>query len=366
MKLNLRIEVITILYRECRFRTALKMFKEVKPDIKNSEVFNILGGISNSLYAYDVGNLQFYILSGGCERLRTENYFDYFNIIHEKVKISDFLQGDKDFDKYFYILPLMATMLNTYEFANADKSFLGCSFEMIYSYSKEENKLFFEPMDKENGKFEWIYTTELLKLNEYKNDLIGDYVVYKVLKEDFTSNKSINHFINTPLKNLVIDNLSNILYDYKDYEKFPGVRGDIAYTNLIKHFSKLKEVVQSKGNYKNYNALLKYYKVQIIYLRNLILSGTDTFYRGEFIDTLKDLNATLVDFDGDKYIKDFEQSGKIWRNIGRLLMQLYIDITEEKIDKLLTYLKALQKIEIKSFENILDDLGYFSQKVSNI
>lgn len=355
------MDVIKILYRECRFRTAFKMFKEVKPDIKKNKVFNILGGISNSLYAYDVGNLKFYILSGGTERLRIENYFDYFKIKHENVKISDFIKTDKEYDKYFYILPIMATMLNTCDFSNVDKNFLGCSFEMIHKYSHEDNKIFFEPMDKENEKAEWIDTNELLKLNNYRNDLIGEYVVYKILKKDFIENKLINKFTHTSLKDLVIENLNNILYEYKDPEKFPGVRGVSSYENIIKHFLHLKEILKSNGKYKNYNSLIKYYKVQIIYLRNLILSGTDTFYRGEFIDTLMELNNTLESFNGEAYIEGFKKSCKLWRNIGRLLMKLYIEITEEKVDKLLKYLMELKEIEITYFELIVKDLDGISE-----
>lgn len=332
------------------------MFKEVKPDIKKSKVFNILGGISNSLYAYDVGKLKFYILSGGTERLRTENYFEYFKIAHESIEISAFIEENKDYNNYFYILPIMATMLNTHDFSNVDKSFLGCSFEMIYKYSAEDNKIFFEPIDDEHVNLEWIDTNELQKLNNYRNDLIGKYVIYKVLKNDFIENTLINEFINRPLKDLVIDNLNNILYVYKDPEKFPGLRGESSYETIIKHFTKLKEILKSKGSYKNYNEILKYYKVQIIYLRNIILSGTDTFYRGEFIDTLIDLNSTLEDFNGEEYIEGFKKSCKIWRNIGRLLMQLYIGITEEKVEKLLNYLIELKEIELKYFKAIVEDL----------
>jgi len=338
------------------------MFREIKPDIPESHVFNILGGIANSLYAFKIGkSVKVYILSGATERLRLENFFDYYKLKHEKLKIKDFIYGDKDFVNNFYILPIMATMINKYSFYDEDKNFLGFSFTMIDSYSEEENKFYLDelnvlPYNFRDMRSDWIYARELEKLNDYQNELIGAYCVYKIRKEDFINNEIINYYLSKKLKDLVIENIKNVLYGPYEKEKFSSVRGNLSYEYLIRHFIKLKNVLESDGNIKNYEGIMKYYKIQVLYLRNLLLSGTDDFYRGEFIDTLVELNRLYPDFNIEDIIEEWKKAAKLWRNIGRILMQLYIHISVENVDKLVNYINEIKGIEIPGFKKILNKL----------
>ncbi|ASA20201.1 hypothetical protein [Paenibacillus donghaensis] len=343
-----------MLYRECRFRAAYTLFQEVKPDIKQSEVFQILGGITTSVYMYPIHKLKLYIMAGASEKLRIENFFDQFALDPHKLDIEQFLSEPADFEQYFYILPITAEMLNSRSFSHVDTSFLGCSFAMIGEYNREEQRLYLPHLGESDK--DWLDVAALLTMNEFSNELMGRYVVYRIAKKELYTNPVLAACIDRPFRELVLENLSNVIHGLEVPEKYKGVRGEEAYGLMIRHFGQLKQLLEQPDHPPHYEQAMKYYRIQCSYLRTFIMSGTDHFYRGEFIDSLRQLAVCDPGFQLDMHTKCWQKAANIWRRIGRNLLQLYYKLDPVRLDGLILQLEQLRELEMQGMKELYQSL----------
>lgn len=339
-----------MLYRECRFGAAYALFKDVEPEIEKCDVFQILGGMTTSVYVYPIRGLKVYIMAGACEKLRFEHFFDQFALQPEKLQISRFLQERPDFERYFYLLPITAEMLNKTTFEGVDTSFMGCSFGLVSGYDKDAGRLVLAHVG--SGEEDWLAAGPLLTLNGFSNDLIGPYAVYRIDREQLRSNPVVAASLRRPFRDLVLDNLDTVIRGLDVQEKYRGIRGEAAYDAVIRHFQSLERLMQQQEKPDQAEPIAKYFKIQVSYLRTFVMSGTDHFYRGEFMDTLHKLGRQYPHFHPEAHEAAWRRAALLWRNIGRHLLQLYYKPDPVKLDRLIAELKSARSLEMQEMKSV--------------
>lgn len=339
-----------MLYRECRFRAAASIIREVNPLLSDGDIFQLLGGLRLQLCKMHVRSIPFYIVEGSCPKLAFDVFFDTFDILYDEINIDDLLDSFNPND-YFYVIPIANILLNNDKENNlVDKnmamSLIGHSYALITSIDLERNRLILADESSNNNVGQWISLKLYKQVTEKVDSELYKIKIHRISKAEVRKNETLKKLMAMDKMSLVKDNLVDLLKDGVSELDNMSLKGAKIYDELLKHLITLLNLYRDNPNNSHIG---KYIRMQIIYFRFFITSGTNTFYREEFLDSIKEV-GNLTD---DILLKEWHTICLKWRKLGRLLGILHIEFTETKYRELIDVFKYIREKETQLIEETI-------------
>lgn len=369
-------------YRECRIITLFEIFKLIDKKIDLQKIFLVLGGLKTYLFILRKNSNTFFFPYGFTD-ISCESVFNKFDIEHKVVELSSFINNydyyKKEKKRNIYILPFSADILKATDINKIDLTTFGQSYLPIKSINLDERKIFLEDGKSEDN--DWIDLDICLKIKNNSLNLLDDIGVYVIDKSKIKNNDVVNKYFKQSyiflLKEVVNSYFINEVCEIE--ENFLRIGGVDAYDAIIRQFRNLRTIYceyESKLNNKvsieetnkviqKLKVFRKYLIMEIRYFRQFILSGTDAYYRNEFLDVLK-----FIDFPKDIGMEHNIHKWKIvcieWRKFGRSLNRLLFKRVDETsyfyhcIDSLISTLERIKELEItamKELQRMINNIG---------
>ncbi len=361
-------------YRECRIVTLYEIFKLSEREIDLQKVFLILGGIKNYLYVMKKNSLNIFF-PGGFTDISCDNVFNTFGIEHEIVELSDFIDNYSFYEKVktnkIYIMPFSAEILKVTDIKNIDLTTFGQSYLPIKYVDLKERKIFLEDGKAKDN--DWIDLDICYNIKNYTLSFLNGLNIYAIDKTEIKNNSQINKCFEQSYISL----LKKVLNGYHDNETFEyeqdfiRIGGRDTFDVIINQFDNLKMV------YNNYELKLKsealgkdqdmieeklktfrkYLFMEIRYFRQFILSGTDAYYRNEFLDVLEHINFP-ENIRIDSNIQKWRLICNEWRKFGRELNILFFRRKDETsyfyncIESLTSTFKRIKELELATIDEL--------------
>ena len=314
-----------MIYRECRLVTFHALLQTNQMNIPIEKVFLAMGGIKMGIYIFGFNKTQIMVPIGSGE-IGTDEICSILGISYSTLSINKFLEryrGDVEFrEENFFLLPGTTSIFNKQSISQVQNIMIGHSVLEIENVDDIENKVYMKEVLAEQGR-SWI-DIDVFKQLEGKPLWIGcgDIEIYVINKKALASNEQILRRFDksgiTLLKEVIAKYRKDQVIKYKDGSV--RVDGIQSYDYIINHFTKIKQGIVQGGEHGK--LLNKYAQIQLNYFRMFLMTGSTSFYRTEFANTvewvLKDINRQ----EAVKMKQVYLDMGDAWKNfrvnIGKL------------------------------------------------
>ena len=332
-----------MLYRECRFNAAAEIIREVDPSLTSGRIFQILGGLNMQLCKMEIKNTPFYIIEGCCPKLSFDVFFKHFDIKYDECNVKDLIENFEP-DKYIYVIPIANMLLeneNKLDFSdrNMGMSLIGHSYAIIKKIDFENKKIILKGLSLINDNTErWISLELYNNIIEEIESEIYSLKIHCISKKELQKNQTLQNSIKENELDTISKNLTNALKDEISSLDNATLKGQQVYTMLCQYVEGLLKL------YKKNNQdirIEKYIRMHLVYFRFFVASGTDTFYREEFIHSLEESISLNEKFP----IDEWKVICSKWRKIGRLFSILHNKFTVSRLEELLNNLNYIREKE---------------------
>lgn len=339
-------------FRECKLVSIHRLLREIDSEIPITKTFLLQGGLKIALYRFKFGKNELVGLCGSGET-NTPFIFEEFQIDYNTIDAREFLEEfNESHTKFLYIIPVLSDFLSKEIFDMKNIGVVGQSYLVVESMDSQ--KIYFDFQ----GEQSFLKKDILLNLSSNNKWLVGsDFEIYKIDRLKLKTNEFLKSFISTS----EVDLLKRDISQFGEYQMdstddgLVRIEGFQVYDLIIEYFQKMKDALNVYEGTDKYNLFKKFICIQMIHMQKLVCGGTDTFFRGEFLEILRKLKVG-----GDKHSTIIEKWGSIsadWRNLARKLQntityERVFSNPEESISHILNIVPEIRDKEIGAVKEL--------------
>ncbi len=307
-------------FRECRQGVLLELLREVNMDVDAHKCFLISGGMRNAYYVMAYRNMKIWGLCG-CGETNVPGILEIMDIPYEIINstnIWDTFSQDENKNDKFYVLPVVRDVLNTESIEMDKYNLIGHSYFIISHI--ENDRLFFRTISQNDlvvRTDEYYITHNVLSQMNNNSEWIkeAEFEGYVIKKSDLRKCEKLQELTSKRELEILEMNIKTFLTNDKivGTQKTERYDGEQTYAAIQKYieemliFYKKVEGTEKEKHFQNFIYL------QLANFRKMLVSGTDGYYRTEFLEIISSYSKY------EEYVEEWNYIIALWRNFGRAL-----------------------------------------------
>lgn len=307
-------------FRECRLGVLLEIMREVNSDIDARKCFLISGGMRNAYYVMAYRKMKMWGLCG-CGETNVPGIFELLDIPYEVInseKFWDTFRNDENKDEKFYVLPVVRSVLNTESVEMEKYNLIGHSYFLVSHIEKD--RMYFRTIYQKDITVrmdEYYITQNVFSQMNNNSEWIkeAEFEGYIIKKSDLKECKKLQDLAAKSELELLEMNIQKFLLNEKNVgaQRTERYDGEQTYEALQRYFEEMLSFNKKVEGTNKEQAFKNFIYIQLANFRKMLVSGTDGYYRTEFLEILSSYSKY------SEYVEEWNQIIALWRNLGRAL-----------------------------------------------